>query len=268
MTILVFDSGLGGLSILREVRAVLPSSDIVYLADDAAFPYGGWDQDKLIIRILQVIARAIETSTPDLVILACNTASTLVLEELRSRFDIPFVGTVPAIKPAAEQTSSRLISVLATQGTVKRQYTRNLIAEFADEVHVRLVGSESLAKIAEAHLTGGEVDLDIVRRQIAPCFIEQNGARTDIIVLACTHYPFLINQFRKVAPWPVDWLDPAEPIARQAKRLLVHGGVEGKSVPTSSIKSDGKADIAKFTSNNPPPASVRLVSGFGLHVEV
>ncbi len=109
MTILVFDSGLGGLSILREVRAVLPSSNIVYLADDAAFPYGNWDQNKLILRILEVVTGAIETVKPDLVILACNTASTLVLEELRSRFDIPFVGTVPAIKPAAEQTSSCLI---------------------------------------------------------------------------------------------------------------------------------------------------------------
>jgi len=261
MTILVFDSGLGGLSILREVRAVLPSSDIVYLADDAAFPYGGWDQEKLIVRILDVISGAIEKLKPDLVILACNTASTLALDELRSRFDIPFVGTVPAIKPAAEQTSSRLISVLATQGTVKRQYTRNLIAEFADKVHVRLVGSESLAKIAEAHLTGGEVDLDLVYRQILPCFVEQNDERTDIIVLACTHYPFLINQFRKVAPWPVDWLDPAEPIARQAKRLLTKGKQD-----EMSPASVNQVDIAQFTSGNPPKASIRLVSGFGLHV--
>jgi glutamate racemase len=261
MTIMVFDSGLGGLSILREVRAVLPSSDIVYLADDAAFPYGGWDQEKLIVQILDVVSNAIENVKPELVILACNTASTLALDELRSRFDIPFVGTVPAIKPAAEQTSSRLISVLATQGTVKRQYTRSLIAEFADKVHVRLVGSESLAKIAEAYLTGGEVDLDLVHRQILPCFVEQNGARTDIIVLACTHYPFLINQFRKVAPWPVDWLDPAEPIARQAKRLLSKGNPDEMS-PASVTQ----IDIAQFTSGKPSKASIRLVSGFGLHV--
>ncbi|MCP4184207.1 MAG: glutamate racemase [Hyphomicrobiales bacterium] len=261
MTIMVFDSGLGGLSILREVRAVLPSSDIVYLADDAAFPYGGWDQEKLIVRILDVISTAIGKVKPDLVILACNTASTLALDELRSRFDIPFVGTVPAIKPAAEQTSSCLISVLATQGTVKRQYTRNLIAEFADKVHVRLVGSESLAKIAEAHLTGGQVDLDLVHRQILPCFVELDGARTDIIVLACTHYPFLINQFRKVAPWPVDWLDPAEPIARQAKRLLTK-----ENPDETSLASANQIDIAQFTSGSPDKASIRLVSGFGLQV--
>ena len=125
MTVMVFDSGLGGLSILREVRAVLPGSDIIYFADDAAFPYGNWDHEKLVIRIIDVISTAIDTHKPDIVILACNTASTLALGELRSRFDIPFVGTVPAIKPAAEQTSSGLISVLATPGYGKTPiYTR------------------------------------------------------------------------------------------------------------------------------------------------
>ena len=256
MTILVFDSGLGGLSILREVRAVLPAYNIVYLADDKAFPYGGWDQERLRLRIVEVISRAIKDFNPDLVILACNTASTLSLDELRSLFDIPFVGTVPAIKPAAEQTSSCLVSVLATQGTVKRQYTRDLIAKFANTIHVRLVGSDSLAKIAESYLTGSQVNLDVVKKQIKPCFIEQNGNRTDIVVLGCTHYPFLINQFRKVAPWPVDWLDPAEPIARQALRLL--GPINSRS----GLKQ--APDIAHFTSTNPPEATIKLIAGFGL----
>jgi glutamate racemase len=260
MTILVFDSGLGGLSILREVRAVLPGSNIVYLADDAAFPYGSWERGKLVERILDVITEAIGSYRPDLVILACNTASTLVLGELRQRFEIPFVGTVPAIKPAAEQTYSGVISVLATQGTVKRQYTSKLIAQFADKVHVRLVGSDNLAKIAESHLTGSQVDLEEIKKQIMPCFFEQNGNRTDIVVLACTHYPFLVNQFRKVAPWPVDWLDPAEPIARQALRLL---GAKLSDQSAAQDTSD-KQDLAHFTSDNPPAATVRLVAGFGL----
>ena len=262
MTLMVFDSGLGGLSILREVRAVLPASNIVYLADDAAFPYGNWRREKLVVRILDVISAAITRYQPELVILACNTASTLVLDELRLRFDIPFVGTVPAIKPAAEQTSSGLISVLATQGTVKRQYTRDLIAQFADKVHVRLVGSDSLAKIAESYLTGAKVDLKTIERQIAPCFIKQDDIRTDIIVLACTHYPFLINQFRKVAPWPVDWLDPAEPIARQARRLSDFGS----SQKPASDENPPNVDIAHFTSKKPSAAIVKLVAGFGLQV--
>ncbi len=254
MTIMVFDSGLGGLSILREVHAVLPASDVVYVADDAAFPYGAWDPIKLVPRIVEVISAAIEQYEPCLVIVACNTASTIAMEALRAKFDIPFVGTVPAIKPAAEQSASGLVSVLATQGTVKRQYTKDLITEFAADIDVKLVGSEHLALLAEAHLTGGEVDLDIVKQQIAPCFVEKDGKRTDIVVLACTHYPFLINQFRKVAPWPVDWLDPAEPIARQALRLI------GNKI----LNPDNKSDIAYFTSGNPAPKSARLIAGFGL----
>ena len=256
MTIMVFDSGLGGLSILREVHAVLPASDVVYLADDAAFPYGGWDPVKLVPRIVEVISAGIEQHAPCLVIIACNTASTLAMDALRAKFDIPFVGTVPAIKPAAEHTASGLISVLATQGTVKRQYTRDLIEKFAGGIDVRLVGSQHLALIAEAHLTGENVDLEIVKQQILPCFVEEGGKRTDIVVLACTHYPFLINQFRKVAPWPVDWLDPAEPIARQALRLI------GKKI----LNPDNKSDIAQFTSGNAPQSAVRLVAGFGLSV--
>ncbi len=256
MSILVFDSGLGGLSILREVHAVLPAAHIVYLADDAGFPYGEWDQDKLVVRIIDVIATAIEQHQPELIILACNTASTIALDGLRARFDVPFVGTVPAIKPAAEQTASGLISVLATMGTVKREYTKNLIAQFASDREVCLVGSEKLAELAEAHLAGAGADLEEIREQIAPCFVEKNGKRTDIIVLACTHYPFLINQFRKVAPWPVDWLDPAEPIARQAKILM--GKTAGDTQP------DFRPDIAQFTSNNPSREAARLVVGFGL----
>lgn len=259
MTILVFDSGLGGLSILREVRAVLPSFDIVYVADDAAFPYGAWDQEELVPRIVEVVSKAIEEHQPCLTIIACNTASTIAMDALRARFDIPFVGTVPAIKPAAKFTSSGHFSVLATQGTVKRQYTRDLISRFAANKHVKLVGSESLAKIAEAHLTGGSVDLEEVRAQIAPCFVEENGARTDIVVMACTHFPFLTNQFRSVAPWPVDWLNPAEPIARQALRLLKDR--------LATQTENHKPDIMQFTSKRPPVRSVRLVAGFGLKVK-
>lgn len=259
MTILVFDSGLGGLSILREVRAVLPLFDIVYVADDEAFPYGAWDQEKLVPRIVEVVSKAIEKHQPCLTIIACNTASTIAMEELRKRFDIPFVGTVPAIKPAAEFTRSRQFSVLATQGTVKRQYTKDLIRDFANNASVKLVGSENLAKIAEYHLTGGEVDLEEIRKEIAPCFIEDDdGSRTDIVVLACTHFPFLTNQFRKVAPWPVDWLNPAEPIAHQARRLLEH------RLPQQV--ENHKPDIMQFTSSNPPARSIRLVAGFGLKV--
>jgi len=147
--ILVFDSGIGGLSVLREARVIMPGRRFVYVADDAGFPYGAWEEGALNDRIVALFAGLIETYNPALALIACNTASTIVMPALRAAFpDLPFVGTVPAIKPAAERTKSGLVSVLATPGTVKRQYTRDLIRDYADKVHVRLVGSENLAALA------------------------------------------------------------------------------------------------------------------------
>lgn len=252
--ILVFDSGIGGLTVLRELRTVMPGRPFVYVADDAGFPYGDWEEAALVARISDLFAGLIETHRPRLAVIACNTASTLVMPELRARFAIPFVGTVPAIKPAAERTKSGLVSVLATPGTVRRDYTRGLIAQFARQCEVHLVGSKSLAAMAEAHIRGANLEAEAVLAEIADCFQERAGARTDIVVLACTHYPFLANVFRKLAPWPVDWLDPAEAIARQALKLLPAG--------TAAVPSG--FDRAVFTSGIPDQATTRLIRGFGL----
>jgi glutamate racemase len=170
------------------------------------------------------------------------------------------VGTVPAIKPAAERTRSGLVSVLATPGTVKRQYTRDLIHQWASKCHVRLVGSERLASLAEVYMRDGFVDEEQVKAEITPCFVEQDGKRTDIVVLACTHYPFLANRMRKTAPWPVDWLDPAEAIARRALSLL-----ESDARPRQDA-ADAEPDIAVFTSGKPDFATRRLMQGFGLTI--
>ena len=123
-TILVFDSGLGGLTVFRDVVAARPDARFVYAADDAFFPYGGQDETKLVARVLEVMGQLIATHRPDLVVVACNTASTLVLPQLRERYKVPFVGTVPAIKPACLTSNSKLVSVLGTEATVKREYTR------------------------------------------------------------------------------------------------------------------------------------------------
>jgi len=257
--VLVFDSGIGGLTVLREARVLMPERRYVYVADDAGFPYGNWEEAALTARIVGLFGRLLADHEPQLVIVACNTASTLVLEELRAAFpSVPFVGTVPAIKPAAERTRSGLVTVLATPGTVKRAYTRDLIQSFARKCHVRLVGSANLASMAEAHIRGEFVDDEQVVSEIAPCFVESDGRRTDIVVLACTHYPFLVNRMRKTAPWPVDWIDPAEAIARRAQSLLPPDGVAEPS------RDD---DIAIFTSGRPNPATRRLMHGFGLTVE-
>jgi glutamate racemase len=176
--VLVFDSGIGGLSVLREARVIMPGRRFVYVADDAGFPYGRWDEDALNDRIVNLFKGLIERHDPALALIACNTASTIVMPSLRQTYpDLPFVGTVPAIKPAAERTRSGLVSVLATPGTVKRQYTRDLIRDYADTVHVRLVGSENLAELAETYMRKGFVDEAAVKAEIEPCFVRRTGKR-------------------------------------------------------------------------------------------
>jgi glutamate racemase len=254
--ILMFDSGVGGLTVLREARVLMPDRRFVYVADDKAFPYGAWEEPALQAHILDLFAKLLDRFQPAISVIACNTASTLVIDALRETFPgHPFVGTVPAIKPAAERTRSGLVSVLATPGTVKRQYTRDLIGKWAQKCHVRLVGSNNLAGLAEAYMREGFVDEEAVRAEIAPCFVQHDDLRTDIVVLACTHYPFLANRMRKTAPWPVDWIDPAEAIARRALSLLP--AVDG-ALP------QGEPDIAVFTSGKPDFAISRLMQGFGL----
>ncbi len=254
--VLMFDSGIGGLTVLREARVLMPDRRFVYVADDAGFPYGEWEEEALKGRIVELFGRLIEEHRPEIAVIACNTASTLVMAELRTAYPkTPFVGTVPAIKPAAERTRSGFVSVLATPGTVKRAYTRDLIQSFAAQCHVRLVGSQNLARMAEAHIRGEAMDDAAIRAEIEPCFVEEDGKRTDIVVLACTHYPFLANVFRRLAPWPVDWLDPAEAIARRALSLL-----DG----TISNSVEHEPDRAVFTSAKPDFPTRRLMHGFGL----
>jgi len=222
--ILFFDSGIGGLSVLRQARLLMPQYRFLYIMDKAGFPYGDWEEEALRARLLELFADWLKKYDPALCVLACNTASTLALEDLRGAFPgRAFVGTVPAIKPAAENSASKRISVLATPGTVKRAYTQELIRRYAGDCAVELVGSRRLAAIAEDYLHGRPVDLAAVKAEIAPCFIDEGGRRTDIIVLACTHYPFLVPIFQNLAPWPVDWLDPAEAIARRVHALLAEG---------------------------------------------
>ncbi|MCM2477009.1 glutamate racemase [Rhizobium sp. CG5] len=256
--VLVFDSGIGGLTVLREARVLMPERGFIYVADDAGFPYGDWEEQPLKERILDLFENLLKTYDPEAVIVACNTAFTLAGSDLRAAFpDRRFIGTVPAIKPAAERTRSGLVSVLATPGTVKRAYTRDLIQSFAGQCHVRLVGSQNLARLAEAYIRGEGADDAEILAEIAPCFVDRDGRRTDIVVLACTHYPFLANVFRRLAPWPVDWLDPAEAIARQARRLVPL--TEGAEHPEAF-------DFAVFTSGNPDFSTRRLMQGFGLRM--
>jgi len=262
MTILVFDSGIGGLSVLREARLLMHEEQFVYVGDDAGFPYGDWEETALTDRMVGLFNTLMDRFRPRLAIVACNTASTLIMPALRERFSIPFVGIVPAIKPAAERTASGLITVLATPGTVSRPYTRNLISQFASQCEVKLVGATQLARMAEEHMQLKEIDTQLLKEEIRPCFVQRGHRKTDIVTLGCTHYPFLVNEMRKLAPWPVDWLDPAHAVAQQARRLLEKAGdeiiEEGASV---------EGDLAIMTSGQPSQAVIRLLGSMGMQLE-
>lgn len=256
--VLVFDSGIGGLTVLREARVLIPERRFVYVADDAAFPYGDWREQALRDHLVALMGRLLQEHDPVLCLVACNTAFTIAGAALRAAYpQTPFVGTVPAIKPAAERTRSGLVSVLATPGTVRRDYTHGLIQSFASCCQVQLVGSVRLAGMAEAYMRGQSVPDAEIAAEIADCFVQKDGRRTDIVVLGCTHYPFLVNVFRRLAPWPVDWLDPAEAIARHARSLLP---LEGQQLHPPL------ADCAIFTGGAPDFPARRLMDGFGLTV--
>jgi glutamate racemase len=255
-TILVFDSGLGGMTVLREIVAARPDARYVYVADDAFFPYGHHTEQEIIARVVPLIGQLIDRHTPDLVVIACNTASTLVMSYLREAYKIPFVGTVPAIKPACARSKTRRVSVLGTKGTVQREYTRGLIRDFAQGCEVTLVGSPELASLAESALSGHEVSDRDILAELAPCFVgaaKDETSRTDTIVLACTHYPLLVDRFVKLAPWPVDWIDPAPAIARRIADLL--GPAVGEA--------GGERAEMFFTSNKPHTLSRALMPFFG-----
>ena len=258
--LIVFDSGLGGLTVYREVVAALPHARYLYVADDAFFPYGGRDEGALIARVLALMDELIAAHRPDLVVIACNTASTLVLPQLRARFEVPFIGTVPAIKPACAASVSKRVSVLGTQATIAREYTRALIRDFANGADVTLVGSGELAALAEAQLRGESVDDGAIAAELARCFVDAGGRRTDTVVLACTHYPLLLDAFTRLAPWPVRFIDPAPAIARRALELV--GSPPG--APPPRPQAGGRRDRILFTSGRAPsPALSAALAVFG-----
>lgn len=254
-TILVFDSGLGGLTVHREVVAARPHAAFVYVADDAAFPYGALTEDTLVARVTGLFAELIEMHRPDIIVIACNTASTIALPELRRRFQVPFVGTVPAIKPACASSVTRRVSVLGTEATVAREYTRTLIRDYAQDCEVTLVGSNKLAAYAEAEVGGTPATDEALFAEIAPCF-RDDGRRTDTVVLACTHYPLLIGRLQQLSPWPVNFIDPAPAIARRVVDLLGPASFAGASPNADSVR-------AVFTSGRAPAVLAR----FGIRVD-
>jgi glutamate racemase len=197
---LFFDSGVGGLSVLAPTRALLPNAPIVYAADNAGFPYGKKSEAELASRVPALLGRLIERYRPRLAVIACNTASTIALDHARSALDLPIVGTVPAIKPAAEMSKTRVIGVLGTEATVRQPYVDDLAAKFASDCTLIRHGSPELVELAEAKLAGETVSVDQVRAAAQPMFDAPGGERIDTIVLACTHFPLLEDELRAAFP--------------------------------------------------------------------
>jgi glutamate racemase len=218
--VLVFDSGIGGLSVLAEIRTLSPSVRLTYAADNAAFPYGLKTEPALIARVTAVIARLIAEASPDLLVIACNTASTSALAAVREFLTIPVIGVVPAVKPAAAATRSGTIGLLGTNATVASSYTGALIAEFASHRRVLTAGAPELVEAAEFKLQGAPVDPAAIRAALDRLFGAVGGEAIDTVVLGCTHFPLLIPELRAAAPHPVAWMDSGAAIARRVAATL------------------------------------------------
>lgn len=214
--ILVFDSGIGGLSVLAEIRKLLPESHYCYLFDNARLPYGELDEQVLIAGCVSLIAELVIRTNAAIVVVACNTASTVVLPALRTKLNIPVVGVVPAIKPAALISKSKRIGLLATPGTVKRHYTYELISQFADDCHVELFGCSELVWMAEQKVATGTLDMRRLTDLLAPVI----AANIDVLVLGCTHFPMIRSELQQVVGTSVTLLDSGEAIAKRVVLLL------------------------------------------------
>jgi len=217
--ILVFDSGVGGLSVLEAIRALLPNAPFVYAVDSAGFPYGTRSATEIATRVPALLGRLAERYDPELIVIACNTASTIALDAVRAALDLPIVGTVPAIKPAASLSKTRAIGVLGTPATVVQPYVDRLAAEYASDCTVVRHGSAELVEMAEAKLRGEATDPADYVRILDRLLSQPGGERIDVVVLACTHFPLVEEELKAAAPRPLAFVDGKEGIARRTAWL-------------------------------------------------
>ncbi len=235
--VLTFDSGIGGLSVVEAMVAAGLPIDIDYAADFAWLPYGGRPDADLIDRVPRLLAALVGELSADLVVIACNTASTVALAATRERLRVPVVGVVPPIKPAAAASRTGVIGVLATPATIQRPYTHQLIADHAAGMTLIRVGSTALVAAAEAKLAGEVVDPAAVQAAIAGLFNAPGGDRLDVVALSCTHFPFLRPELEAAAPRTIAWVDSGAAIARRVRQVLSLG--------------DGQTRLRRFVASDP-----------------
>lgn len=213
--ILFFDSGVGGLSILAPARALIPTAPVIYAADSAGFPYGTKSEAEIAARVPALLGRLVERYRPRLAVIACNTASTIALQHVRAALDIPVVGTVPAIKPAALASKTRVFGVLGTAATVRQPYVDRLAAEHGADCIMLRHGSAALVELAEAKLRGEPLDPAIARTALAGLTEQPGGDRMDVVALACTHFPLVEAELAAAAPRPLTFVHGGDGIARR-----------------------------------------------------
>lgn len=253
--LLFFDSGVGGLSILEPTRKLLPNAPIVYAADSAFYPYGTKSEAEISARVPALLGRLVERYHPRLAVIACNTAATIALSVVRAALDIPVVGTVPAVKPAALASKSRVIGVLGTKATVRQPYVDRLVQEFGADCTVLRHGSAELVDYAEAKLRGQPLDEGVPRRALQGLLAQDKGDRMDIVVLACTHFPLVETELAAASPRPLVFMHGGEGIARRIAFLT-----EGQAWPDKPAPG-----TAVFTRLGPDVEALRpALRGFGL----
>jgi glutamate racemase len=253
--ILFFDSGVGGLSVVAPARGALPTAPFVYAADTAGFPYGTKTEAEIAARVPALLGRLVERYRPRLVVIACNTASTIALSVVRAALDLPVVGTVPAVKPAALASATRVIGVLGTEATVRQPYVDRLSAEFASDCIVVRHGSAALVALAEAKLRGEPVAISDVRMAIAGLFDGPHGGSIDTVVLACTHFPLLADELAAAVPHPVRFVDGGPGIARRIAHLTA-----GQAWPT--VPPPGLAVVTRLDEATRALAPAYAARGF------
>ena len=228
--LLFFDSGVGGLTVLDAARALLPDAPIVYAADFAGLPYGEKTEAEIGARVPALLGRLVERFRPRLITIACNTASTIALPQVRAALDLPVVGTVPAIKPASEISQSRVIGVLGTEATVRQPYVTNLAREFASDAAILRFGAPELVRAAEMKLRGETPDPAIFDRAVAGLTSQERAVAIDTVVLACTHFPLVEQELARAFGRPVTFVHGAQGIARRIAWLTRDQGFAGNGL--------------------------------------
>lgn len=252
----LIDSGLGLLSVAYGIYKEFPQLRLTATADAQGFPWGTKTEDELIERTSELTHHAIEHLKAEAIVIACNTASTAVLEPLRKKYDMPIIGVVPAVKPAAQQTITGNIGILATEGTIQRPYVDQLIKEYAQDCRVIKKGSKNLAFMAEGKLQGKAIHLEEIEKELQ-IFMDH---QVDFVALACTHYPLLLEEFRKITKEAIQFFDPSSAVAHQvARQLSAQKPKKYKDLPEENIL---------YITGDPYHIEEKMLRTYGFHLQI